>query len=1126
MWRVGRVVHTDRKAPAAVDENAYLSLRDDNFKLKKAAAENQQKMKEMGTQLAVMTRKLAKSQATGGSGQIDDDAEEVVARLQAQNRELQRQNHKLAEQTSKPPRSSKARASPPSGRKTPSAQVGSAAPRPKSAGAASAGRSTSWTPDTGLGGSGDGFDSKLRKILQERDMQIRTLQEERDRLRTQLERGGGAASELKDLQHALKTAQGRLDLEQSKFEQQTASFAALKANHEKAVEQVEEVNKELLEERRKSSQLGHEKKVFQVTKDRVNEMEMEVERLRQEKAEEEERNRQLTEQALSGQASVAYKEQIRELKARIKELTEINQKMEAAVNRSAEEVAELKDKVHAQGKTYGSFQDDKLKMETDLHHLQRINKELTEKVQVFTGDTGIDIEDLEKALAIVKKGDVAGLATSGPAQGIDTSGETITTLKNDKMRLVQDLEKLQRVLDLQDKINADYKAELDAQKLKFAQMRREYDYKLQEANRTLATRAERVRILETRLRNQVYSLSRNSQRDGNLKDSMLQGSGLGAGAVDEDNESVMSDGLLDDDIGDGQNVFEMTIRELTLDASVMAGSSTPPATFFTYDFFEHETQTTPVVSGIQQRLEYTSQFVVKVDAFFLNYLATKTMKLELLQSCGGMDFKPMAACHVQFRPLLDTLSNTATPAMSGKPESPSVELTADMVSISGGGGKNQPLIRSVIGSVTYRLRFRHPATQAIQLIQDRLAAHSGRSTISAPPSSSGSGAHAFAARELCVQVKGVSGLKSRTADTAPAPYVHYRLLDFPDHFTPSMQGDKCNFNDLECYQLQVGDEDSPIARWLSTGTVDFTVFDDADEKADFFFGTAKVRIADLVDPNGKVTAEQPLEDADGKVNGTVKVELFWSHALSESDRQTATQQTKTAAAAAAAATAKMGAPVSAADAEPLVAPGSAPETAKDIGGDDGAVEELHPVELGAPPPGGIISNAINLNSATAGNDRYGSAAAEPQPETDAAAPSISIQIHKIICAADLVTAASETPFDVYVAVEWLQDAGDDAYELETPSRRVGAEVDYTGDPKAQQALPVPRGTRDGDEIARKLAEGKVEVSTCHAFASFHLSLQTALHLMVVVIRHSKLRDDIRCNVDGVCACQGPGGRGR
>ena len=85
-------------------------------------------------------------------------------------------------------------------------------------------------------------------------------------------------------------------------------------------------------------------------------------------------------------------------------------------------------------------------------------------------------------------------------------------------------------------ILADTRAELDAQKLKFAQMRREYDYKLQETNRTLATRGERVRILETRLRNQVYLLSRTSQRDGNLKDSMLQGSGM-EGGPDDDNDS-------------------------------------------------------------------------------------------------------------------------------------------------------------------------------------------------------------------------------------------------------------------------------------------------------------------------------------------------------------------------------------------------------------------------------------------------------------------------------------------------------------------------------------------------------------------------------------------------------------
>jgi hypothetical protein len=188
---------------------------------------------------------------------------------------------------------------------------------------------------------------------------------------------------------------------------------------------------------------------------------------------------------------------------------------------------------------------------------------------------------------------------------------------------------------------------------------------------------------------------------------MLRGST--ADALD-DAASEISDGLLDSDVGEGQNVFEFTVRELLLDPSQLADSGTPPATFFTFDFFEHETQTTPVVSGTEQRLDYTSQFVVKVDAFFLNYLATKSMNLELMQSCGGLNFKPLAVCEVSFRPLLDRLASMSSPT-SGATESPFVETTCDIVAITGSGDKASPLVRSVIGSVTYRLRFRHPATQ-------------------------------------------------------------------------------------------------------------------------------------------------------------------------------------------------------------------------------------------------------------------------------------------------------------------------------------------------------------------------------------------------------------------------------
>ena len=134
-------------------------------------------------------------------------------------------------------------------------------------------------------------------------------------------------------------------------------------------------------------------------------------------------------------------------------------------------------------------------------------------------------------------------------------------------------------------------------------MRKEYDYKLQEANRTLLARAERIRILETRLRNQIYSMSRTQQ--GALRNSMTP-------RGDDDAASVVSDTAFDDDVADGENVFEVTIRELLLDPTVSDEFGVPPATFFTFDFFEFETQTTPVVSGSKQQLDYTSQFVVKV----------------------------------------------------------------------------------------------------------------------------------------------------------------------------------------------------------------------------------------------------------------------------------------------------------------------------------------------------------------------------------------------------------------------------------------------------------------------------------------------------------------------------------
>ena len=45
-----------------------------------------------------------------------------------------------------------------------------------------------------------------------------------------------------------------------------------------------------------------------------------------------------------------------------------------------------------------------------------------------------------------------------------------------------------------------------------------------------------------------------------------------------------------------------------------------PHLFATWEFFEHEVQATPVLKGPRPDFEFTSQYIVKVDDFFLHYL--------------------------------------------------------------------------------------------------------------------------------------------------------------------------------------------------------------------------------------------------------------------------------------------------------------------------------------------------------------------------------------------------------------------------------------------------------------------------------------------------------------------------
>ncbi len=78
--------------------------------------------------------------------------------------------------------------------------------------------------------------------------------------------------------------------------------------------------------------------------------------------------------------------------------------------------------------------------------------------------------------------------------------------------------------------------------------------------------------------------------------------------------------------------------ELTRDAMADCRGA-EPSLFLTFDFFEHETQATPLRSGPRVVFNSSAEYVVEVNEALLHYLHNTTMTLELHQSMLVPDYR-------------------------------------------------------------------------------------------------------------------------------------------------------------------------------------------------------------------------------------------------------------------------------------------------------------------------------------------------------------------------------------------------------------------------------------------------------------------------------------------------------
>ncbi|KAM6430242.1 protein fantom isoform 2-T2 [Liasis olivaceus] len=401
---------------------------------------------------------------------------------------------------------------------------------------------------------------------------------------------------------------------------------------------------------------------------------------------------------------------------------------------------------------------------------------------------------------------------------------------------IEELEKTRNMLIVQHKINKDYQAEVESVTRKMEVSQQDYELKLEQYVHLLDVRAARIRKLEAQLKDIAYGTKQYKFRPEMIADDPM----------DEFDETAH--------LERGENLFEIHISRVVFSAEATKSfGDQEPATFCTYAFYDFELQTTPVVQGLSPAYNFTSQYLVRVDDFFLQYLQKSTTTLEI-HLAYGIDFETAGACQLRFHEVLEKNGRICSSAI-----------------LIGMGREIQNY-----GTVEYWVRLRVPMDQAIRLYKERakalgyIAANLKDQAILS--SLQGSTSIDGNLNELHITVKSCNNLPGRKSNRQPSPYVVYKFFDFADHDTAIIpSSNHPQFDDHMGFPVPMN---ADLDRYLKSEFLNIYVFDDGETEDGVYVGKANVPLISLA--HGKcISGTFELTDYEGCPAGTVNIELKW-----------------------------------------------------------------------------------------------------------------------------------------------------------------------------------------------------------------------------------------------------------
>ncbi|KAJ3219155.1 Protein fantom [Dinochytrium kinnereticum] len=521
----------------------------------------------------------------------------------------------------------------------------------------------------------------LRTKLQEYEKHIDTLKwklSESDELRVKERKS--KESEIIALQVQVADLKTHEDSLRSKVFALESECESLRQSHDESTSLLNTLNHELKEERRRGLDLEHTIKGFETDRRELDEQGQIIQDLRAEKRLLEEEQERLLNTQFSRVRENELCAEIDELRRRLNENTR-------GLTEELNDKANIHSELERMRNMYEALRREKDEAYGLSSHLTEELEMLREKLASFSLNGELDLSEIEEALSMLRLKRERGISFEFLMElgDYDNERQQIQSLRIQNAECIQELEKTRKLLSLQEHINRDYKLEVEGLNRKMESIKNGYELRLEEDARLLDLRSSKISQLEAQLKNIVYGTAKGGKTQNEVET------------------------FTPVDLINGQNLIEIHLETIYLsdpglihlhNAGLIPTRSSITL-FAIFDFFDFETVITPLGTSPFTTLNHTSSFRVFTDDFFLQYLQTQRVVLNVCVS-NGLDFMCVGKCFVNVKELTDP-DRTAP-----------VRFYADLMSALDG--------KVVIGKVDYSLRAHLPMSQAIRAYKERTLA--------------------------------------------------------------------------------------------------------------------------------------------------------------------------------------------------------------------------------------------------------------------------------------------------------------------------------------------------------------------------------------------------------------------